>query len=64
MQSFSLESHGITVGRVLRNTAPALLYEEALRIHEQGLPGVEDIADVLSRRVGALGADVSTELRH
>jgi phosphoenolpyruvate carboxykinase (ATP) len=31
MQSFSLESHGITVGRVLRNTSPALLYEEALR---------------------------------
>jgi phosphoenolpyruvate carboxykinase (ATP) len=31
MQSFSLESHGITVGRVLRNASPALLYEEALR---------------------------------
>ena len=31
MQSFSLETHGITVGRVLRNASPALLYEEALR---------------------------------
>ncbi|RLA37079.1 MAG: phosphoenolpyruvate carboxykinase (ATP), partial [Gammaproteobacteria bacterium] len=31
MQSFSLESYGITVDRVLRNTSPALLYEEALR---------------------------------
>ena len=35
MQSFTLESHGITVGRVLRNASPALLYEEALR-HEPG----------------------------
>ncbi len=35
MQSFSLEPHGITVGRILRNASPARLYEEALR-HEPG----------------------------
>jgi phosphoenolpyruvate carboxykinase (ATP) len=31
MQSFSLEKHGVTVSRVLRNASPAKLYEEALR---------------------------------
>ena len=31
MSDFNLEAHGITVQKVLRNLAPALLYEEAIR---------------------------------
>ena len=35
MESFSLSAHGITVQNVLRNPAPSVLYEEAIR-HEPG----------------------------
>jgi len=31
VSDFNLEAHGITVQKVLRNLAPALLYEEAIR---------------------------------
>ncbi|MCG5535709.1 phosphoenolpyruvate carboxykinase (ATP) [Ectothiorhodospira mobilis] len=34
--TFSLQQHGIHVARVLRNPAPAVLYEEALAHHEHG----------------------------
>ncbi|MFP4245436.1 MAG: phosphoenolpyruvate carboxykinase (ATP) [Ectothiorhodospira sp.] len=34
--TFSLHQHGIQVTRVLRNPAPAVLYEEALAHHEHG----------------------------